>query len=148
MKRSPLRQNGKSETAKCKVRIQALLRELALLRDGGCVLFEVGGTGNIPYCGSAPTKDGHTILQYDHLNSRGFNVSFADIRLGVILCQGHHAWKTFRAKKQYDILIRQIIGPERARALGSGGTRQQVVSNERVGLGEGGDCAQTRIAVT
>lgn len=114
MKRSPLRRNGKSETAKCKVRIQALLRDLALLRDGGCVLFEFGGTGNIPYCGSAPTKDGHIILQYDHLNSRGFNVSFADIRLGVILCQGHHAWKTFRAKKQYDILVRQIIGPERA----------------------------------
>ena len=54
------------------------------------------------------------VLQYDHLNSRGFNVSFADIRLGVILCQGHHAWKTFRAKKQYDIIVRQIIGPVRA----------------------------------
>jgi hypothetical protein len=60
------------------------------------------------------TKDGHTVLQYDHLNSRGFNVSFADVRLGVILCQGHHTWKTFRAKKQYDELVRQIIGPERA----------------------------------
>jgi hypothetical protein len=82
MRFSPLRSNGKSETAKCKVRIQALLRELALLRDGGCVLSDLGGTGDIPYCHSQSTKDGHMVLQCDHLNSRQFNVSFADLRLG------------------------------------------------------------------
>ena len=37
-----LRTTGKSETAQTKKRIQALLRELALGRDGGCVLFELG----------------------------------------------------------------------------------------------------------
>jgi hypothetical protein len=33
-----LRRKGQSETAKCKDRIQALLREIAIQRDGGCVL--------------------------------------------------------------------------------------------------------------
>jgi hypothetical protein len=116
MKRSPLRSHGKSETAKCKVRIQELLRQLALIRDGGCVLFDAAGTGNIPYCHSQDTKDGHMVMQYDHLNSRQFNVSYADLRLGVILCQGHHKWKhsSKRNEKEYDALVRQIIGPERA----------------------------------
>jgi hypothetical protein len=116
MKRSPLRSHGKSETAKCKLRIQELLRQLALLRDGGCVLWPLAGTGNIPYCHSQDTKDGHMVMQYDHLNSRQFNVSFADLRLGVILCQGHHKWKhsSKRNEKEYDALIRQIIGLQRA----------------------------------
>lgn len=122
MKRSPLKRKtplsrtGKSETAKCKERIQSLCREIALLRDKGCVLFEAGGTGCIPYCGSQQTKDGHIVLQYDHLNSRQYNVSYADVRLGVILCQNHHKWKhgSKRNEKQYDEIVKQLIGSERA----------------------------------
>jgi hypothetical protein len=63
-------------------------------------------------------NNGELVLQYDHLNSRAFNVSYADIRLGVILCKGHHGWKHFsdRNKKMYDEIMRKMIEPKR-RAL-------------------------------
>lgn len=98
-----------NESTKIKNRIQALLRQIALIRDGGCVLENVVG-----HCNGLK-GDGSLVLQYDHLNSRAFNVSFADIRLGVILCKGHHAWKHFSDsnKKLYDRLVREIIGSER-----------------------------------
>jgi len=93
------------------------LRAIAILRDGGCVLrfSEIQMEYGIKEC-SGWRQDGELILQYDHLKSRQFNVSFADIRLGVILCKGHHGWKHFTDanKKLYDRILTKIVGPERA----------------------------------
>lgn len=60
-------------------------------------------------------KTGELILQFDHLNSRSFNISYGVSELGVTLCKGHHGWKHFtdRNKKLYDSIIREIISPER-----------------------------------
>jgi hypothetical protein len=107
----------KADTAQTvKDRIQTLLRAIALIRDGGCVLAPFQGKNGIPYC-NGYRKDGEMIYQYDHLNSRAFNVSYADPRLGVIICKGHHGWKTFtdNNKKLYDALVRKIIGPARSK---------------------------------
>ena len=83
----------KEDTAQTvKDRIQAILRQIAIIRDGGCVLAPFQGKDGIPHC-NGYRKDGELVLQYDHLNSRGFNVSYADARLGVIICKGHHGWK-------------------------------------------------------
>jgi hypothetical protein len=110
MKRSPLRQNGKSETAKAKVRIQALLREIAIQRDGGCVLrhFEEAGQ-----CGGYGPKSGLLILQAEHLNTRERNVSFGDMRNIVCLCQRHHGYFKQQNGALYWDLIRRDIGPGR-----------------------------------
>jgi hypothetical protein len=124
MKHTPLAKKSKSPVAQCKDRIQDLLRAIAIERDGGCVLGSA--TAYIaqtialrygfllPHC-NGYRKDGELILQYDHLNSRAFNVSYADVRLGVILCKGHHGWKhmTDANKKFYDRVMREIIEPDR-----------------------------------
>jgi hypothetical protein len=110
VKQSPLAKESKHPTALIKKHIQALLRELAIRRDGGCVLRRDVTHGYIiPAC-NGYAKSGELVLQYDHLNSRVFNVSYADIRLGVTLCKGHHGWKHFsdRNKKMYDEIIRKM----------------------------------------
>jgi hypothetical protein len=113
MKKSFLRKHGKSETSKCKARLQALLRQIALIRDKRCILR---GNRELKPC-SGYREDGELVLQYDHLNSRQFNISYADVRLGVILCKGHHGWKHFTDanKKQYDRIVRGLIGEARAK---------------------------------
>ena len=114
LRRTRLKKKSDSPTAKCKERIQALCRAIGIKRDGGCILNPYQGQDGIPQC-NGYRKDGELILQYDHLNSRAHNVSYADTRLGVILCKGHHGWKSFtdNNKKKYDILVRTIIGPDR-----------------------------------
>lgn len=113
MKRTPLKRKGSTDTSKTKDRIQALCRQIALIRDGGCIF---DGNASVGWCNGFK-NDGGLVYQYDHLNSRAFNVSFADVRLGVILCKGHHGWKHFSDanKKLYDRLVREIIGPKRTK---------------------------------
>jgi hypothetical protein len=116
MKRTSLAPKSKSEVTKCKDRIQDLLRAIRIVQDGGCVLWAVWRKYDLPECNGYRT-DGELILQYDHLNSRERNISYADIRLGVILCKGHHGWKHFtdRNTKRYNEIIRELIGPDRAK---------------------------------
>jgi hypothetical protein len=80
-------------------------------RDGGCI-FRVF-TWHI--C-SGHAKDGHLILQADHLITRGNSATYADARLIVCVCKGIHGWKSVGGnarKKQYDELVRTLISPER-----------------------------------
>lgn len=104
-----MRARSKSLVAQVKRRIQQLVRKIVILRDGGCVLrgLEFGP------CTSSFTKDGHLVLQADHLVSRGKNIGFADTRLIVCLCEGHHTKKTFAWKKQIEAKYRELIGRER-----------------------------------
>jgi hypothetical protein len=111
MKRTgALRTHGKSETARTKVRIQALLLETAILRDGGCVLrhYETAGT-----CGGFGPKSGKLILQAEHLNTRERNISFGDMRNIVCLCQRHHGYFKVQNGALYGDLIRKHISEER-----------------------------------
>ena|SRR3990167_348920 len=110
MKKSPLQQYGKSNVSKTKVKIQALLRELAIQRDKHCVLQDYPEAG---VCGSRATKDGHLIIQAEHLISRARSVSFGDMRNIVLLCQRHHGYFKEQNGRLYWELIEKIIGVER-----------------------------------
>ncbi|HXP70741.1 MAG TPA: hypothetical protein VOA88_15775 [Candidatus Dormibacteraeota bacterium] len=109
MKRSPLSKFGKFPSTQAKRRIQALLRELAIQRDGGCVLRIFPEAGP---CGPR-RSDGQLILQADHLVSRARSVSFGDMRNIVCLCRNHHIYFKQRHGRLYWDLIQKAIGPER-----------------------------------
>jgi hypothetical protein len=112
MKRTAIRRISNSPTAECKIRIQALLRQIVINRDGGCVFR---GQWGIPIC-NGYRADGQLILQFDNLNTRARNISYGDPRLGVCVCKGHHGWKNW-SKDEYDRLVIKSIGPERAGLL-------------------------------
>ena len=109
MKRTRLRLVGHSETSDIKVEIQAMLRQIAILRDKGCILKKYPETGQ---CGGY-TKKGELILQAEHLESRAKSISFADMRNIVCLCRHHHShWKPQHSKLYWEI-IEKHIGKER-----------------------------------
>src|SRR3990167_11522245 len=99
-----------SPVSQAKKRIQALVRDIVIKRDGGCILR---GRKDIAPC-NGYRADGELILQADHLITRGKNIGFADTRLIVCLCKGHHTAKTFDQSDIYEPLIREKIGSERA----------------------------------
>lgn len=119
MKRSPLKRYtplkakkririaGVSETADLKEEIQNLVREIVIIRDGGCILRDHPGH----VCGGY-RNDGEFILQADHLITRANSATYADTRLIVCVCKGLHGWKKYN-EKQYDAIIRTVISPER-----------------------------------
>lgn len=97
MKRTKLRRIGVGSASTIKRRIQALLREIVVLRDGGCILRLVLGSCSGP-------------LQAEHLNSRVHAHTFADTRNVVCLCQYHHIfWKPQNSRKYWE-LIEQHLG--------------------------------------
>jgi hypothetical protein len=105
---SPLSKKGKSETSQLKDEIQQLVRAIVIRRDGGCILrSEIG----IPSC-NGYRKDGQLILQADHLITRANSATYADTRLIVCVCQGHHGWKKWH-QKQYEDAVRSLLTPER-----------------------------------
>lgn len=110
MRKTPLNKIGKSEVTKCKLRIQALLRKMAIIRDGGCILRHYEEAGQ---CGGYGKVSGELILQAEHLNTRERNISFGDMRNIVCLCQHHHGY----FKPQYSLiywdLVRRHIGEDR-----------------------------------
>ena len=96
---------GKSDTAEIKRNIQALLRQIVIKRDGGCVLR------HIRHCAD-------TVLQADHLITRANSATYADSRLVVCVCRSCHAWKSLggnRNKAQYDALVKTLLPPERVK---------------------------------
>lgn len=108
--KAALRRMSDSPTATIKRNIQALLRELAIVRDGGCVLRNFSEAGE---CGGF-RNDGELILQFEHLMTRANAASYGDLRLGVCLCQRHHIFWKPQHSERYWRLVKQIIGPERA----------------------------------
>ena len=94
---------------KIKDEIQALLRQIVIKRDGGCVLRYIPEAGT---CGGYK-KDGNLIFQAEHLISRSHNVSFADLRNIVCLCKYHHGYWKPQNSRLYWELIEKIVGEER-----------------------------------
>lgn len=103
MKRTALRRVSNSPTAIAKRRIQALLREIVIKRDGGCVIgtyFKTNAACNTP-------------LQAEHLITRSNSATFGDTRNIVCLCQYHHIfWKPQHSRAYWE-LIEEIVGPIR-----------------------------------
>lgn len=107
MKRTRIRVAGHSETSELKRDIQALLREIVIKRDGGCILRKHR------YCGG---EIGQAVLQADHLITRSNSATYADSRLVVCVCRPCHAWKSLGGnlrKAQYDELVKRILPKER-----------------------------------
>lgn len=108
MKRSKLRKKSKQPAALAKDEIQNLLRQLAILTYGECWVKQAGIT-EMGEC--------NDVLQYDHLETRAKNISYADFRLGVLVCKRHHWYHGSPRKEQvtrYEELARGFIGKERA----------------------------------
>lgn len=99
MKRIKLRVVGHSTTAQLKQDIQALVREIVMKRDGGCILR------NYRHCGC---EIGKTTMQADHLITRANSATFADTRLIVCVGQPCHFWKKYH-EQEYNNLVRKII---------------------------------------
>ena len=59
-------------------------------------------------------KDGHLILQADHLITRGNSATYADTRLIVCVCKGHHGWKKWH-EREYNALVRTLLSPDRVK---------------------------------
>lgn len=109
--KTPIRVAGHSDTAEIKQRIQGWLRDIVIIRDGGCILR------NVRYCNGLPNTQG-VVLQADHLITRANSATFADSRLVVCVCQSCHGWKSIgsnRNKAQYDALVRTLLPAERVK---------------------------------
>jgi len=113
MKRTFLRKQSKSETATLKREIQKVLREIVIVRDKGCIFRHYPEAG---LCGGY-RQDGKLILQYDHLHSRVFSISYGDPRLGVCVCERHHIFWKRNQPDLYSKLARRFIGKERSDLL-------------------------------
>jgi hypothetical protein len=116
MKRVKLRLQSHSETAELKREIQAVAREIVMLRDGGCILRSIRRCNGVP---------GLAVLQADHLITRSNNATYADTRLIVCVCRPRHAWKSLgnnqrkaeynQRKAEYDALVKRHLPPKRVK---------------------------------
>lgn len=105
MKRGKLRVKGHSETAELKEEIQRLVREIVILRDGGCILRKARKCNG--------TADADAVLQADHLITRANSATFADTRLIVCLCRSCHGGFKQWHKEEYDVLVKMILPHDR-----------------------------------
>jgi hypothetical protein len=103
-----LKRKGTSDTAKLKDEIQALVRAIVIKRDGACIFRN---SYDAPSCNGFD-KNRRLILQADHLITRANSATYADTRLIVCVCKGHHGWKNWH-KPEYDALAKELIGPAR-----------------------------------
>lgn len=110
-RRRVLRLVGISDSTQLKKQIQAKLRELVILRDGGCWLRHFPESGK---CGGF-RNDGALILQGEHLNTRSSGRSFADSRLVVCICQRHHIYWKPQFSSKYNELAEKFIGTKRTK---------------------------------
>lgn len=115
LRRTPLRVVGHSTTTELKNEIQALLRQIVILRDGGCILRHFKNEINPQYqeCGDF-RKDGQLILQAEHLHSRNNASSFSDTRLIVCICRRHHIFYKRQYPDEYYKLVKKHIGTIRS----------------------------------
>ena len=110
MRKAKINKKIGSEVAKTKDRIQALCRAIVIKRDEGCIFRDYPESGA---CGGI-RSDGELILQFDHLNSRAYSVSYGDTRLGVCVCKRHHIFWKRQHPDEYMRIARQHIGTKRS----------------------------------
>ncbi len=114
LRRTRIRVKGVSTTTERKDEVQALLRQIVIIRDGGCFLrnYTKEITPQYQFCGGY-TKLGKLILQAEHLHTRSNASSFADSRLVVCCCQRHHIYYKAQHSDEYNLLAKRFIGKER-----------------------------------
>jgi len=115
LRRTALAKLGKSPSTLMKNEIQAILRQIVIIRDGGCFLRHFKNRINHQYqeCGGL-TKAGELILQAEHLHTRANAASFADTRLVVCICKRHHVFYKPQHSDEYNGFAREFIGKERS----------------------------------
>lgn len=102
LSRSTLAKLSKSPVAATKRRIQAFVRQIVILRDGGCILRHYGASGKC----SGP-------LQGEHLISRANSATYGDTRNIVCLCQRHHIFWKPQNSLAYWSYIMDSLGKDR-----------------------------------
>lgn len=109
----PIRVAGKSDTATVKQEIQDVVREIVILRDGGCIARDQEWHES---CGGY-TKDGKLVLQADHLIERSNSATYAEPRLIVCVCKGLHGWKHFKKSNHdlYNQRMKELLPESRVR---------------------------------
>lgn len=112
-RKTAMRPKSTSDTALTKERIQALLRQIVIKRDGGCLLRNSPET---TACGGW-RKDGQLILQAEHLHTRSNSASYSDSRLVICLCKNHHIFYKPRHSNEYYETVKRLIGPTRTALL-------------------------------
>lgn len=105
--KTKLRVRGHSDVAEVKDTIQGVVRDIVIIRDGGCLLRNYPGH----VCGGF-RNDGELILQADHLITRANAATYADTRLIVCVCKGAHGWKKWN-EQRYNEIVRTLLSPER-----------------------------------
>ena len=111
LKRTALKLSSNSDVAQLKKEIQRLLREIVIIRDGGCIARNTASHTCNGY-----RNDGELILQADHLITRSNSATYGDSRLVVCVCKGLHGWKSVGSnmrKNQYDALIKTLLPKNR-----------------------------------
>jgi hypothetical protein len=111
MRRTRLRVAGTSTVSQIKRDIQALLREIVILRDKKCILY--GIKCNHEY----GVNDDGIVWQAEHLIERSNSATYGDTRLVVLVCKNCHGWKHFKKSNhdQYDKWVKTKLSPERVK---------------------------------
>jgi len=109
LKRTKIRVVGQTEPAELKRDIQAIIREMAIIIDGGCFLRHYPEAGQC----SGFRKDGELILQAEHLITRGNTATFGDMRNIVCICRHHHGHFKPEQGMLYWELVRRYVGEKR-----------------------------------
>lgn len=109
LKKTRIRVVGKSDTAIVKKEIQAVLREIVMLRDKGCLL-------RMERCGNELDAPG-VVFQADHLIERSNSATYANPDLLVCLCKGCHGWKHFKKSNHdaYNAMVKEILPEHRVK---------------------------------
>jgi hypothetical protein len=84
-----------------KKRIQALLRQIVIISDGGCLLRNDG----VGMCSS--------VLQAEHLITRSRSATYADLRNIICLCTYHHGLYKPINGQNYWQLVEKHLRPKR-----------------------------------
>jgi len=111
-RKTPQHVKGHSDTATIKAEIQNLVRDIVIKRDGGCIFrnsYDVSSCNG--FTKSYPPR---LILQADRLITRANTATYADTRLIVCVCKGHHGWKKWH-EREYNTLVKEMIGSEHAK---------------------------------
>ncbi len=98
------------ETAKeLKKDIQAILREIVMLRDKKCILYGIKCNHEIG------VNDEGIVWQAEHLVERSNSATYADLKLVVLVCKNCHGWKHFTKSNhdQYDRWVKTKLSPDR-----------------------------------
>jgi hypothetical protein len=113
LKRTKLSTVGHSPTSELKRKIQAILRQIVVLRDGGCIMRHYKNEISLEYqdCGGFSSL-GKLVLQAEHLHTRSSARAFSDTRLIICLCKRHHGNYKPEHTGEYYAIVRKHIGKQ------------------------------------